>query len=165
MGSAVASHWKPSTLLSENRASGESVHVCVFCALVGVRCVSVASRHWSECAAHCKPWDKRTEVPHAFANGCSALFKNPFTVSWRLTQSPSSQPHTPTNQYSGSAMLAPSQSHKGSLEYRHVWNSWYAHIQLGAHTAFVICMNFTPSYDSCANEMIFIATFCQQNWF
>ena len=27
-----------------------------------------------------------------FANGCSALFKNPFTISWRLTQLPSGEP-------------------------------------------------------------------------
>lgn len=124
----MASHWKPSTLLTENRTHRESVHVCVLC---GRGAVSVASRHWSEWAARCKPRDKRTEVLHAFANGCSALFKNPFTVSWRLTQSPSSQPCTPlTNQPAQWECDAHSLTKsQGSLEYSHVWNPWYVHIQ------------------------------------
>lgn len=106
----------------------ESVCMCVFCA--GGLCMSVASRHWSECAAHCKPRDKRTEVPHAFANGCSALFKNPFTVSWRLTQSP-------RNQLCTAGMQCPLLNKaQGSLEYR---NPWYVHILYDLHP----CMNFT----------------------
>lgn len=89
--------------------------------------VSAASRHWSECAAPCKPRDKRTEVLHAFANGCSALFKNPFAVSWRLTQSSSSQQCTPpTNQqHSGNphSLTKP----QGILEQKHVWYPWHVH--------------------------------------
>jgi len=90
-------HWKPSTLLTANRTCRENVRMWVLCGWEGGLCVSIACRYRSECAACCKPQDKRTEVPCAFANGCSALFKNPFTVSWRLTQI-AQQPAVHTNQ-------------------------------------------------------------------
>lgn len=52
-----------------------------------------AAPPWSECVARSKPRDKRTEVLHAFANGCSAVFENPSAVSWRLAPSSDSAHH------------------------------------------------------------------------
>lgn len=82
----------------------EGVCMCVFCVCV---CPSLPATSLSVPLA-VSPGTKGQRSHALFANGCSALFKNPFTVSWRLTQSASSQPCTPpTKQQSGNATLAP----------------------------------------------------------
>lgn len=80
-------------------------------------------------------WTKGQRICTLYATGCSALFQNPFTVSWRPTQS-----HTPTPPHLANPSearlltLAPLTKRQRRHEYRHAGNPWHVRIPCSVWT-------------------------------